>query len=148
MTLYALKTFMVGLMLMNELACFKAYDIRGKVPEQLNEDITYGIGRALVAELGGNSYVVGRDMRLESPVLAQALINGLTDAGADVIDIGLCGTEEVYFAGKEPEALADAIQEWLELYKNNSHPRSDDMPWLTWQESAKNLMDIVLGKNS
>ena len=89
---------------MKELTCFKAYDIRGKVPEQLNEDITYGIGRALVAELDGNSYVVGRDMRLESPALAQALINGLTDAGANVIDIGLCGTEEVYFATSHYQA--------------------------------------------
>ncbi len=78
--------------------CFKAYDIRGQVPADLNDDIAYRIGRALVAELGGNAYVVGRDMRLESPSLAKALIQGLTEAGADVIDIGLCGTEEVYFA--------------------------------------------------
>lgn len=83
---------------MLDLTCFKAYDIRGKVPEQLNEEIAYRIGRALVAELGGNQYVVGRDMRLESPALAQALTKGINDAGADVIDIGLCGTEEVYFA--------------------------------------------------
>jgi phosphomannomutase/phosphoglucomutase len=78
--------------------CFKAYDIRGQVPSQLNEDIAYRIGRALVAELTGKSFVVGRDMRLESPPLAQALIRGITEAGAEVIDIGLCGTEEVYFA--------------------------------------------------
>ncbi|QJC78456.1 phosphomannomutase [Pseudomonas umsongensis] len=78
--------------------CFKAYDIRGQVPAQLNDDIAYRIGRALVAELNGKSFVVGRDMRLESPLLANALIRGITEAGADVIDIGLCGTEEVYFA--------------------------------------------------
>lgn len=83
---------------MTTLSCFKAYDIRGKVPEQLNSDIAYRIGRALVSELKGNCYVVGRDMRLESPVIAGSLIQGITDAGADVIDIGLCGTEEVYFA--------------------------------------------------
>lgn len=135
MTLYALKTFMVGLMLMNELACFKAYDIRGKVPEQLNEDITYGIGRALVAELGGNSYVVGRDMRLESPVLAQALINGLTDAGADVIDIGLCGTEEVYFATSHYQATGGIMvtashnpkgHNGMKLVREGSRPISGD----------------------
>lgn len=57
----------------------------------------------------------------------------------------VAGEHAFYFDGKEPEALAETIQEWLELYKNNSHPRSDDMPWLTWKESAKNLMDIVLG---
>lgn len=78
--------------------CFKAYDIRGQVPAQLNDDIAYRIGRALVAELNGKSFVVGRDMRLESPLLANALIRGITEGGADVIDIGLCGTEEVYFA--------------------------------------------------
>lgn len=83
---------------MPPLSCFKAYDIRGQVPEQLNAEIAYGVGRALVVELQGKIFVVGRDMRLESPMLADALIKGLTEAGADVIDIGLCGTEEVYFA--------------------------------------------------
>ena len=78
--------------------CFKAYDIRGQVPDQLNEDIAYRIGRALVAELQAKTLVVGQDMRLESPPLAAALMRGITEAGADVIDIGLCGTEEVYFA--------------------------------------------------
>ncbi len=78
--------------------CFKAYDIRGQVPAQLNEDIAYRIGRALVAELQGQTFVVGQDMRLESPPLAQALMRGITDSGANVLDIGLCGTEEVYFA--------------------------------------------------
>lgn len=78
--------------------CFKAYDIRGQIPAQLNEDIAYRIGRALVAELQGQTFVVGQDMRLESPPLAAALMRGITEAGADVIDIGLCGTEEVYFA--------------------------------------------------
>lgn len=78
--------------------CFKAYDIRGQVPAQLNEDVAYRIGRALVTELQGKAFVVGQDMRLESPPLAAALKRGITEAGADVIDIGLCGTEEVYFA--------------------------------------------------
>lgn len=78
--------------------CFKAYDIRGQVPSQLNEEIAYRIGRALVTELQGKTFVVGQDMRLESPPLASALMRGITEAGADVIDIGLCGTEEVYFA--------------------------------------------------
>jgi len=84
--------------------CFKAYDIRGPVPNDLNDDIASRIGRALVAELGGRSYVVGRDMRLESPALSQALMNGLTEGGANVIDIGLCGTEEVYFATSHYQA--------------------------------------------
>ncbi|WP_287365260.1 phosphomannomutase [Thauera sp.] len=86
------------------VTAFKAYDIRGRVPDELNDDIAYRIGRALVTELGAKSIVVGRDMRLESPMLAQALIRGITEGGADVIDIGLCGTEEVYFATSHEQA--------------------------------------------
>ena len=82
---------------MNLLSCFKAYDIRGKVPDDLNEDLAYRIGRAFVEELQAKSVVIGFDIRLESPLLAEALIHGVTVAGAQVINIGLCGTEEVYF---------------------------------------------------
>ncbi|MFL0809906.1 MAG: phosphomannomutase [Agarilytica sp.] len=81
-----------------EITCFKAYDIRGKVPEQLNEDVAYRVGRAYVDYLGASSVVVGHDIRLTSESLSDALIDGLTDAGADVIHIGQCGTEEVYFS--------------------------------------------------
>jgi phosphomannomutase len=80
------------------LDCFKAYDIRGRIPDQLNEDIAYRIGRAYAAFLNPESVVVGRDIRLSSAALCQALISGLMDGGADVLDIGLGGTEEVYFA--------------------------------------------------
>ena len=82
---------------MKTLDCFKAYDIRGKVPEDLDEALAYKIGRAFVDQLTAKSIVVGYDIRLESPLLAKALKAGLVDAGAKVIDIGLCGTEEVYF---------------------------------------------------
>lgn len=77
---------------------FKAYDIRGKVPDELNEELVYRIGRAYVELLGAKKVVVGRDVRLSSNPLAAALISGLTDSGCDVLDIGLCGTEQVYFA--------------------------------------------------
>ncbi len=77
---------------------FKAYDIRGKVPDELNEELTYRIGRAYAEILGAKKVVVGRDVRLSSSSLATALIRGITDAGCDVVDIGLCGTEQVYFA--------------------------------------------------
>lgn len=60
----------------------------------------------------------------------------------------VAGEHAFYFDSKAPDGLAMAIQEWLELYQQDKHPRSDNMPWLTWKESAKNLMDIVLGKNS
>lgn len=83
---------------MSDLPCFKAYDIRGRVPDELNEDIAYRIGRAFVEVIGAKRVVVGQDVRLSSRPLCQALANGLVDAGAEVFDIGLCGTEEVYFA--------------------------------------------------
>lgn len=76
---------------------FLAYDIRGRVPAELDSELAHAIGQAFVALENPGTVVVGRDMRLESPDLASALIAGLNEAGADVIDIGLCGTEEVYF---------------------------------------------------
>ena len=79
------------------LKCFKAYDIRGRVPDELNEDVAYRIGRAFAQILQPEEVVVGRDVRLDSPLLAAAVARGLNDGGAGVIDIGLCGTEEVYF---------------------------------------------------
>jgi len=80
------------------LSCFKAYDIRGRVPDELNEDIAFKIGQAVVAFLKARKVVVGHDIRLSSPALSAALSRGLATSGADVLDIGLCGTEEVYFA--------------------------------------------------
>ncbi len=80
------------------ITCFKAYDIRGRVPDQLNDDVAYRVGRAFVEYLGAKSVVVGHDIRLTSESLTDALVKGLTEAGADVIHIGECGTEEVYFA--------------------------------------------------
>ncbi len=81
-----------------KITCFKAYDIRGRIPDQLNEDVAYRIGRAYAQFLRPKTVVVGQDIRPTSPALTAALVKGLTDAGADVLDIGLCGTEEVYFA--------------------------------------------------
>ena len=82
----------------NRLSCFKAYDVRGRVPDELNEDIAFRIGQAFVAFLKARQVVVGYDIRLSSPSLAAALSQGLKTCGAEVLDIGLCGTEEVYFA--------------------------------------------------
>ncbi|MGH8494712.1 MAG: phosphomannomutase [Gammaproteobacteria bacterium] len=80
------------------LDCFKAYDVRGRVPDDLNEDLAYRIGRAYVDYIAPRRVVVGRDIRETSPALTRALASGLLDGGANVFDIGLCGTEEVYFA--------------------------------------------------
>ncbi|EIW20884.1 MULTISPECIES: phosphomannomutase/phosphoglucomutase [Pelosinus] len=77
---------------------FKAYDIRGRVPDELNEEVTYRIGWAFVDLFAAKTVVVGRDVRLSSESLTKALIEGFTDRGCHVIDIGVCGTEMVYFA--------------------------------------------------
>ena len=81
-----------------EISCFKAYDVRGQIPSQLNADIAYRIGNATAEFLDAKRVVVGRDMRLSSAELTDAVAQGLTDAGVEVLDIGLCGTEMVYFA--------------------------------------------------
>jgi phosphomannomutase len=76
--------------------CFKAYDVRGQIPNQLDADICYRIGNAMAEFLDASTVVVGRDMRLSSEEFASAVSRGLTDAGVEVLDIGLCGTEMVY----------------------------------------------------
>lgn len=83
---------------MNKLTCFKAYDVRGKLGEELNDDIAYRIGRAYAQVLTPKKVVVGGDVRLTSESLKYSLAKGLMDGGVDVIDIGLSGTEEIYFA--------------------------------------------------
>jgi len=79
------------------LRSFKAYDIRGRVPDELNAELAERIGRAFAQIVGKGEVVVGYDIRKDSPALAVALAEGLMRAGCDVVDIGLCGTEEVYF---------------------------------------------------
>ncbi|HMU90184.1 MAG: phosphomannomutase [Pseudomonadales bacterium] len=78
--------------------CFKAYDIRGRIPDQLNDEIAWRIGRAFAAYLQPRKVVVGHDIRLSSPQMAAEVMRGLRESGVDVYDIGQCGTEEVYFA--------------------------------------------------
>jgi len=115
--------------------CFKPYDIRGQVPSDLSEEVTYRIGRAMVVELQGKNIVLGRDMRLESPMLADAMTRGLLEGGANVIDIGLCGTEEVYFATSAFKADGGVMitashnpkgYNGMKLVKSESRPISGD----------------------
>jgi len=82
----------------SELTCFKAYDVRGKIPTQLNESIAFLIGLAVVEYLKASAIVIGYDVRHSSPGLVESLSRGISQAGAEVINIGLCGTEEIYFA--------------------------------------------------
>ena len=87
-----------------KIDCFKAYDIRGQIPNQLNPDVAYRIGNATAKFLKGRKIVLGRDIRLSSAELTDAVAKGITEAGAEVLDIGLGGTEMVYFATSHLEA--------------------------------------------
>lgn len=89
---------MPDLLLPEKYICFKAYDVRGRVPDQLNETIAYRIGRAFAQYLKAKTIVVGHDIRLTSPAICDATIEGILDAGCNVTHIGQCGTEEIYFA--------------------------------------------------
>lgn len=96
---------------MRKLQCFKAYDIRGKIPEDLNTELAYLIGVAYSEIINPEKVIVGYDVRLESIDLANSLIKGLTDSGVNIINIGLCGTEEVYFHtfAKENDGVGGGI---------------------------------------
>src|SRR2546426_7846274 len=82
---------------------FKAYDVRGLYPAELDEAGSYAIGRAYVEQFEPRRIAVGRDMRISSPSMAEAAIRGAADGGADVVDIGMVGTEMLYFAVGELE---------------------------------------------
>lgn len=79
-------------------SCFKAYDIRGKIGDELSEELVYNIGKALAIRLEAKKVALGSDVRLTSPMFKQQLAKGLQEMGVDVIDIGTTGTEEIYFA--------------------------------------------------
>jgi phosphomannomutase len=88
---------------------FKAYDIRGIYPEQLNEAMAEKIGRAYIEFTGAKKVVVGRDMRPHSKPLFEALAKGMTEQGADVIDLGMCSTPMSYFANGKLKADGSVI---------------------------------------
>ncbi len=83
---------------MTSYSCFKAYDIRGQLGDELNEEVALRIARAFAEVLPAGRVVLGRDCRASSEALAAAVLEGLMEAGCEVLDLGLCGTEEVYFA--------------------------------------------------
>jgi phosphomannomutase len=80
------------------ISCFKAYDLRGRIPDELNAEVAYRVARGYARFLSPKRIVVGRDIRLSSAELTDAVCRGLMDSGVDVYDIGVCGTEGVYFA--------------------------------------------------
>lgn len=131
---------------MQTLSCFKAYDIRGKLGEELNEDIAYRIGRAFAQYLKPRQVVLGADVRASSESLKLALAEGLLDAGCDVIDIGMTGTEEVYFAtfhlqvdgGIEVTASHNPIDyNGMKLVQKDARPISGDTGLFTIRQLAE-----------
>jgi len=117
------------------LNCFKAYDIRGRVPDELNEDVAARVGQAYAQYVRPGTVVVGEDMRLSSRALADALTTGLTAGGVDVLRIGMCGTEEVYFATSHLKAGGGIMvtashnpADWngMKLVREGSRPISGD----------------------
>ena len=117
------------------LPAFKAYDIRGRVPDELNEDLARRIGVALAAQLSPGAVVVGHDVRLTSGALQDALAAGLRGAGREVLDIGLCGTEEVYFQVDHLKAAGGVMvtashnpmdYNGMKLVKEQARPISSD----------------------
>jgi phosphomannomutase len=130
-----------------KLTCFKAYDIRGKLGSELNEDIAYRIGRAYGEYLKPKAMVLGGDVRLTSEPLKLALAKGLQDSGTDVIDIGLTGTEEIYFAtsqlnvdgGIEITASHNPMDyNGMKLVREGSRPISGDSGLNDIQRLAEN----------
>ena len=91
---------------MTGLSCFKAYDIRGEIDVNIDEAVAYRVGRAVAQHLGAKSIVIGFDARATSPAFARAAARGAMDGGADVLDIGMAGTEEMYWAVTEFGACA------------------------------------------
>ncbi len=140
---------------MNKLTCFKAYDIRGKLGSELNEDIAYKIGRAYGQIYQPKTVVVGCDVRLTSEDLKQATIRGLNDAGINVIDLGMTGTEEVYFGafhldvqgGIEITASHNPMDyNGMKLVRENARPISADTGLKDIQSLAESEQFIEVEK--
>ena len=152
---------------------FKAYDIRGIYPTQLNEEVAYAVGRAFVTFLKVKTVIVGRDMRLSSPQMAENVIRGLTDQGADVINIGMVSTDQYYYAcaqlgeagmmvtashnpaeysgfkmvRKMPQLLSgdEGIQDLRRIVENDAYaPMPEKKGQVTHQDLSQEFVDYVL----
>ncbi len=138
---------------MNELTCFKAYDIRGELGVDIDVSIAYRIGRAVAQHFNAKSIVIGRDARQSSPEFADAVSKGIMDTGADVLDIGLAGTEEMYWAVTEFKADAGIIvtashnpinYNGMKIVKSSSQPLDDVADFNVIKKLAE---DEAWGKN-
>lgn len=136
---------------MTKITCFKAYDIRGELLTQLTESVAYRIGRAFAEELQARTVVIGGDVRKTSKPLKLALAAGLIDGGAKVSDLGMCGTEEIYFATKhlgvdggiEVTASHNPINyNGLKLVKAGSIPISGDSGLFAIRDRAQSYDEM------
>ncbi len=127
------------------LPAFKSYDVRGRLGVDLDEALARRIGRAFVRVLGAESVVLGRDARPSSPALRDALVKGILDEGAQAIDIGLCGTEEVYYATSDMDADGGIMVtashnpiDWngLKVVRDGSRP-------IAWETGLGEMHDLV-----
>ena len=132
---------------MGELTCFKAYDIRGELGVNIDAKIAYRIGRAVAQHFNSKNVVIGRDARETSPGFAEAASQGVMDAGATVLDIGLAGTEEMYWAVTEYEADAGIIvtashnpinYNGMKIVKSGSKPLDDIADFKVIKKLAEN----------
>ncbi|MRI32074.1 phosphomannomutase CpsG [Endozoicomonas sp. OPT23] len=142
---------------MNQLQCFNSSDIRGKIPEQLNEDIAWRIGRATADWLKPETVIVGADCRLSSSAIKTAVTNGLRSAGVNVLDLGLCGTEEIYFAVSHLKACGGIMvtashnpkdYNGMKLVGKDSVPIAASSGLNTIKELAENLVNQNRGDQS
>src|SRR5829696_7307129 len=127
---------------------FKAYDIRGVYPDSLNEDVARDIGRAFVNHLGlsGSRVIVARDMRLSGEALEKAFIEGVTEAGADVLDLGLVSTDALYFAVghlEEPGGAMITASHNPKQYNGFKLCREDAIA-LSGDEGIKQIRDLII----
>ena len=138
---------------MPSTACFKAYDIRGRIPDELDEPLARRIGVSMADLLGPGPVVTGRDVRLSSASLQQAVGEGLRAAGRDVIDIGLCGTEEVYFQTAHRKAAGGVMvtashnpmdYNGMKLVREQARPISSDTGLFTIRDDAFASLDAPL----
>ena len=132
---------------MTDLTCFKSYDIRGEIGINIDREIAYRIGRAVTQHLVAKSIVIGFDARETSPEFADSVAMGVKDSGANVLDIGLAGTEEMYWAvsefgadgGIEITASHNPVNfNGMKIVKSESQPLDYERDFLTIKRLAEN----------
>src|SRR6266446_4901177 len=126
---------------------FKAYDVRGLYPGEINEVVARALGAAFVAYLGASRVAVGRDMRLSSPALADAFIDGATAQGADVVDYGMIATDMLYFAvarDRHEGGVQITASHNPKQYNGMKMVRQEAFP-LSGEEGISDIRDMIAG---